>query len=38
MEIALPGAGIRARCEEMVLIENTTGVWQPLRTFELGVS
>jgi 2'-5' RNA ligase len=38
LRIALPGAGIRARCEEMVLIENTTGVWQPLRTFALGVS
>jgi len=36
LRIALPGAGVRARCEEMVLIENTTGIWQPLQTFALG--
>lgn len=36
LRIALPGAGVRARCEEMVLIENTTGVWQPMQTFALG--
>jgi 2'-5' RNA ligase len=36
LRIALPGAGIRARCEEMVLIENTTGIWRPLQTFALG--
>ena len=36
LRIALPGSGIRARCEQMVLIENTTGIWQPMRTFALG--
>lgn len=36
LRIALPGAGIAARCEDMVLIENTSGVWQPIRTFGLG--
>ena len=36
LRIALPGGGVRARCEEMVLIENSTGVWQPLQTFALG--
>lgn len=36
LRIALPGAGVRARCEEMVLIENTTGIWQPLQIFTLG--
>jgi 2'-5' RNA ligase len=36
LRIALPGAGVAARCEEMVLIENRTGIWQPLQTFALG--
>lgn len=36
LRIAMPGAGIRARCDEMVLIENGSGVWQPLQTFVLG--
>lgn len=36
LRIALPGSGIAARCAEMVLIENGSGVWQPLRTFALG--
>jgi 2'-5' RNA ligase len=36
LRIALPGAGVPARCEEMVLIENSTGIWQPMQTFALG--
>ena len=36
LRIALPAAGIRAHCAEMVLIENTTGRWEVLRTFALG--
>jgi 2'-5' RNA ligase len=38
LRIALPRGGIAARCVDMVLIENTTGVWQPIRTFSLGAS
>jgi 2'-5' RNA ligase len=38
LRIALPGAGVAAHCEEMVLIENRTGLWQPLQTFLLGAS
>lgn len=38
LRIALPPAGIAARCEEMVLIENSTGVWQPVHTFALGAA
>jgi 2'-5' RNA ligase len=36
LRIALPGAGVPARCEEMVLIENSTGTWQAMQTFALG--
>jgi 2'-5' RNA ligase len=36
LRIALPGSGVRARCHEVVLIENTTGIWQPMQTFALG--
>jgi len=36
LHIALPGAGVSAHCQEMVLIENRTGVWQPMQTFALG--
>ena len=36
LRIALPPGGIAARCSEVVLIENTTGIWQPMRTFALG--
>ena len=36
LRVALPAAGIAARCEEMVLIENSTGRWEPVRTFALG--
>jgi 2'-5' RNA ligase len=37
LRIALPPGGIAARCVEMVLIENSTAVWQPVRGFALGV-
>jgi 2'-5' RNA ligase len=36
LRIALPGSGVPARCVEMVLIENGSGIWQPLSTFALG--
>jgi 2'-5' RNA ligase len=37
LRIALPGAGVSARCDEMLLIENTTGRWETVSTFHLGV-
>ncbi len=36
LRIALPGSGVPARCEEMVLIEFTGGRWEPLQAFTLG--
>ncbi len=36
LRIALPPGGIAARCADMILIENTTGVWQTMQTFTLG--
>jgi 2'-5' RNA ligase len=36
LRIALPGAGVRARCEEMLLIENSTGRWETVSLFRLG--
>lgn len=36
LRIALPGSGISARCEEMILIENRTGRWEVMHTFRLG--
>jgi 2'-5' RNA ligase len=39
LRIALPaGAGIAARCSEMVLIENSGGRWEPMHVFALGAS
>jgi 2'-5' RNA ligase len=39
LKIALPGAGVPARCSEMVLIENSRGQWwEPMHTFALGAS
>ena len=39
LRIALASAGgIRARCEEMVLIENSSGRWEEMRRFALGAS
>jgi 2'-5' RNA ligase len=39
LKIALPGAGVPARCGEMVLIENSRGQWwEPMHTFALGPS
>jgi 2'-5' RNA ligase len=36
LRIALPaGAGICARCTELVLIENSSGRWEQMRTFPL---
>lgn len=35
LRIALPPAGVPARCAEMVLIENSSGRWETLETFAL---
>jgi 2'-5' RNA ligase len=36
LRIALPPSGVSARCDEMILIENGSGSWEPMATFELG--
>jgi 2'-5' RNA ligase len=36
LRIALPPAGVAARCDEMVLIENSSGRWEPMQVFALG--
>ena len=37
LRIALPpGGGIKARCSEMILIENSSGRWEEMRRFALG--
>jgi 2'-5' RNA ligase len=36
LRIALPAAGVMARCTELVLIENTTGRWEQMYAFDLG--
>lgn len=36
LRIALPGAGMSARCEEVLLIENSTGRWETVSVFQLG--
>jgi 2'-5' RNA ligase len=36
LRIALPPAGVPARCDELVLIENSSGRWETLETFALG--
>ena len=38
LRIALPVSGVPARCHEMVLIENSSGRWEQMRTFALGAS
>ena len=38
LRIALPASGVKARCSEMVLIENSSGRWEPLHCFPLGTS
>ena len=39
LRIALATAGgVRARCDEMVLIENSSGRWEEMRCFALGAS
>jgi 2'-5' RNA ligase len=37
LRIAL-SAGVQARCSELVLIENSSGRWEPLRVFPLGAA
>ena len=36
LRIALPGAGVAAHCNELLLIENSSGRWEVLETFTLG--
>lgn len=36
LRIALPAAGVMARCTELVLIENTSGRWEQMYAFDLG--
>jgi len=36
LRIALPGAGVPARCSELVLIENSSGRWEQMHVFALG--
>jgi 2'-5' RNA ligase len=36
LRIALPPAGVMARCTELVLIENTSGRWEQMYAFDLG--
>ena len=36
LRIALPGAGVAARCTELVLIENSSGRWEQMEVFPLG--
>ncbi len=36
LRIALPPAGVPARCTELVLIENSTGRWEQMQVFPLG--
>ena len=38
LRIALSGAGVRARCSELVLIENSSGRWEQMHVFALGPS
>jgi 2'-5' RNA ligase len=36
LRIALPPTGVAARCAEVVLIENSSGRWEPMQVFGLG--
>jgi 2'-5' RNA ligase len=36
LRVRLPGAGVRARCEQLLLIENSSGRWETMQTFTLG--
>ena len=38
LRMGLPGGGVKARCSELVLIENTSGRWEEMRCFALGAS
>jgi 2'-5' RNA ligase len=36
LRVALPAAGVPARCHELVLIENSSGRWEQMQAFPLG--
>ena len=36
LRVALPSAGVPARCHELVLIENSSGRWEQMHAFPLG--
>jgi 2'-5' RNA ligase len=36
LRIAMPGAGVQARCSELVLIEKSSGRWVAMHVFALG--
>lgn len=36
LRIALPASGVPAICSELILIENSSGRWEPMRAFPLG--
>jgi 2'-5' RNA ligase len=36
LRIALPASGVKARCSELVLIENSSGRWEEMHCFALG--
>lgn len=38
LRIALPASGVKARCSELVLIENSSGRWEEMHCFALGAS
>ena len=38
LRIALASGAVKARCSEMVLIENSSGRWEQMRCFALGAS
>jgi len=38
LRIALAGAGVAARCSELILIENGSGRWEQMQAFALGAS
>lgn len=38
LRIALASGGVRAHCHEMVLIENSTGRWEEMQRFALGMA
>ena len=36
LKVALPPVGVPARCDEVLLIENSSGRWEPMHSFGLG--